>query len=265
MIRLAPARLAAHTAHRVGGEVPLMVVVHREADLGEAARAVSAVAPSWRALGAGTRVLARDEGHTFAVLRLGHGFSRISREERVVEVGAAAPVPALYAAAARWGLGGLPPWSAVGSFGASLALDPWGEVVESVRFLYRGKEREGTLEEARASRLILGARLRLSPADSGALTRKLSARLAQGGFSAWYPWSRELRHQLTRVEVPGVRVYAVWVPPTAPEMLVNLGGATALELSAVHRSIQERVKKLRGEELGSSAHWWGQSPGGGLR
>ncbi|MBN2800690.1 MAG: hypothetical protein JXX28_16235 [Deltaproteobacteria bacterium] len=258
LVLLADEPLAAHTAHRTGGACALLAVAHREHALGDAIRAVSAVSPSWRPLGAGTRVVAKDGEHPGALLRLGSDYQRVTVEEHGLTVGAALPLPALYAIAARLGFAGLPAMQGVGSVGASLVLDVWGEEVSEVSYLWRGRPQWGALEQARRSRLILGVRFSLRAGRPEVLGRKLRRRLGEGGLSSWYPWSARLRRQLARVTVPGVRVHTVWVPPAAPEMLVNLGGATAEELALVHRSVQDRVRKLRGEEIGSAVQWLGR-------
>jgi len=260
--------LARHTAWRTGGVCAAWFVVHRRYALPRVLAACRERGWRWNLLGAGTRTVARDGGVAGAVIRLGTDFATVERDGGCWTVGAAVPVPALLAAASELGQGGLETLGAVpGTVGASLALDPWPDVVESVSFLRRGSEREGSLEEARARGLVVtGARLRLDADRPEAVRARVRARLDGSGTSTWVRASDQLdpRSALTRADLAGVRLRRVAIPPAAPEILVNLGGGTAADLDLLHRAAVERVRRHRGVELETVIRWLGkrESPPG---
>ncbi|HMV69981.1 MAG TPA: hypothetical protein PKA64_24285 [Myxococcota bacterium] len=68
----------------------------------------------------------------------------------------------------------------------------------------------------------------------------------------------ELRRLLRRSALGDVRLRDVAVPSVCPELLVNLGDATAKDLALVHRSVVERVHQVTGLELGDRMRWVGR-------
>ncbi len=266
------APLAAHTARRTGGPCEAFVVVHAREALGDAVQAIRDAGWSQTVLGAGTRTVVRDGGLAGAVLRLGTGFGGLSRDALRWDAGAALPVGALVAATVGAGHGGLEELAGVpGTLGAALALDPgpgrgWGGVVEVVYFLNRGRIREGTLEEALKPRspVIVGARFLLDLSDRERLEARVRARLAASRAWSWYaaPGRVDPRKLLGQASVGGVRLRDVMVPEAAPEMMVNLGGATAADLALLERSVVDRVSRERGVELKGAVRWAGRHRGG---
>lgn len=242
--------LAAHTALRTGGPTTLMVA-HTDDDLEEALGQCRERELRWTALGAGTRVVARDGGLAGAMIRLGTGFATLDAGDEVWEVGAALPVPALVVAATAVGRGGVAErLDTPGSLGASLVLDDWGDLVSEVRVLWRGRPRWRPPEAARRTRLVLGARLRL-PLSGGSLRPELLG--ARGGWV-----SRDSRGDLVRSGLAGVRLRGVCLAEPAPELLVNVGGGTAADAGLLLRSALERVRRLRGVSLTSQVRWLGR-------
>jgi len=221
----------------------------------------------WRVnwLGAGTRTAARDGEHGGAVIRLGTGFAEIEPDGDGWRVGAAVPMPALLSAAVAAGRGGLTghAWTP-GSVGASLVLDTgWSPVVDSVTVLKRRKPVEVTLAEARKGKgvLVLGARLTLPNDPERALRSALRAQ-SQPRPGSWYQGARrkqDLRTLIRSVRLQMVRLRQVAIPGEAPELLVNLGEGTATDLQMLHRSVVERVKKVRGEQLTGRMRWIGSA------
>ena len=180
--------------------------------------------------------------------------------------GAAAPVPAVVTAALDWGMAGLESEiGTAGSLGAALALDPgpaggWSSIVEQISFLYRGRERSAPLEELPKSAIITEVRFRLS-LDDGAARRSALEVLRRGPRSPWFERTPRVRprEELRRVALSGARLRAVVMPEPSPELLVNVGGATAADFSLLHRSALERVEKRRGVKLSSRIRWVGRN------
>ena len=258
--------LARHTALRVGGRCDALVLVHREQVLLETLGVASEWGPlHW--LGHGTRTLIRDGGVAGVFVRLGTDFSTMDRTNgEVWTVGASVPVPALLEATRGACLSGVECLAGVpGSFGAALAVEEDLEtVVQSVRFVHRGAIRHGTLEEARkgrASRLILGATLVLTPSTPGAVRDAMlaarAARLPPGSY--WQaPRGGKLRRRIERSGLAGVRLRRAQVPESAPELVVNLGGASASDIQLLARSVRDRVKLHTGVTLEPRYRWQGR-------
>ena len=213
-------------------------------------------------LGAGTRVVVWDGSFPGVVFRLGTDFAHLESVDGGFSAGAAVPVVAVVAAARDAGLRGIESFAAVqGSLGASLALDEgWSDWVSSVRFLHRGKVREGPADEVLGGkRIVLGATLRLAQGDPAKIAKDISKRLADDHPGSWYlpPKRRNLRKIFQSVQLPMVRLRRVAIPDAAPETLVNLGGGTAADLALLHKSASDRVKKSRGLDLDSRLKWIG--------
>lgn len=261
--------LARHLALRVGGPCRALLVVHSETALLE----TLSVASEWGTvtpLGHGTRLAVRDGGVPGVFIRLGTDFARIDRTHgEAWTVGASVPVPALLEAARGAGLSGVERLAGVpGSFGAALAAEEDLEaIVTSVRFVHRGRIRQGSLEEARkgrASRLILSASLALTPSTPGAvreaMTVSRAARLPAGSVFK-QPKGGRLRRRLLRSGMGDVRIRRAVLPKEAPELIVNLGGASSSDIALLLKSATDRVKQHTGIVLEPRFRWLGQRGG----
>jgi UDP-N-acetylmuramate dehydrogenase len=254
--------VARRTPLRTGGPCGAWVVAH---DVEGVAEVVSDCrAADWKltVVGACTRTVFRDGPIDGAVMRLGTGFCSL-REDWTV--GAAFPVAALVAAAARAGRAGIESFAcSPGSVGASLLLDPgWDDVVAAVSVLRRGKAVEVDLDEARTKKpIVLEARLALRPEEPAAVekrTRDTWVKQRPVPCGSWYEGGRRgaLRTALRSVRLPLVRLRDVAIPDSAPELLVNLGGGTAADLSLLHKSALERVCAVQGDDFRSRVKWVG--------
>lgn len=256
--------MSRHLAARVGGPVDRWVVAHEEAALIEAIEGLRRDGVSWAVLGAGTRTLVRDGGVAGGLIRLGTGFSTWSIAGAGMTVGAGAPAAAVAAAAAAAGLAGLEELAAVpGSFGAVVALDegPWRAAITQVRFLpSRGKPRWGTAEEARAARIVLEVQLTLTPEAPAAVQARTIAALRGAAASWWAPPRRATaRKVIERAGLVDVRVRDVWLPRAAPELVVNLGRATARDVQLVLQAATERISRETGLDLAPRVRWVGRA------
>lgn len=258
--------LARHTAWRTGGRCGAFVVAHDRAGLQTVLADCRSAGWRWTLLGAGTRTVVRDGGIEGVVLRLGPELGAIRHLGQARwEVGAAAPVPALVAAATRAGHSGVEPLTCVpGSVGASVVLDGlWDEVVEEVAWLHRGRERWGEPSEARArKRIVLAVRIRLVASDPSKVAQRVRSNLRRErpyAPSSWYgaPKRGSLRRVLATVQLPLVRLRQCAIPEVAPEVLVNLGHGSAADLALLHKSALHRVQQARGLALQSRVRWVG--------
>ncbi len=252
--------LSRHLPLRTGGPCRAWLVVHQPDDLGGALAACKQRGWKWRVLGAGTRTVGRDGPCASAMVRLGTGFGRIDRRaDGTWLVGAAVPAPALLSALGTVGV--VPPsglGAVAGSVGASVLLDDtvgWEQSVVRVELLRRGRRVWATLAEARGARRVVVLAVELAP-DGRTVPVDVTVRPRSGRFSAG---PREVRRSLRRVGLPSTRLRGIHIPEVAPEMLVNLGGGTARDLQLLHRSVLERVARLRGLTLESQMQWTGRA------
>ncbi|MBW1876940.1 MAG: FAD-binding protein [Deltaproteobacteria bacterium] len=260
--------LSRHTALRTGGPCDAFVVVHAPEALAESLALCRERGWAWTLLGAGTRTVVRDGGLAGAAIRLGQGFSTLVRDGLCWDVGAALPVGALVAVVAAAGHAGLEDLSGTpGCLGAALALDDgpgrgWAGVLETVRYLRRGRMVEGTLPEALVGRrpVVLGARFRLAEGDPEVIQAQVRKRLAASRAWSWYepPVRAQVRAAIQHSSLAGVRLRHVLIPVAAPETLVNLGGGTAADLALLERSVLDRVKRQRGIDLKPRVRWAGR-------
>ncbi len=255
--------LAAHTASRTGGCCDAWIVVHRCEQFLAALAGCRAQGWTWRLLGAGTRTLVRDGGVRGAVISLGTDFCGVERRDDVWVIGAATPMPALMCVIReQTGVLPLKLQSTPGSVGAAVVLDReldglWKQAIVWMRFLSRGRVVTGSFDEFMACKrralLEIGMDLR---------ALKEPARLVDASHSS--PWFRgragsSVRAELRRAGMGEARLRRVAMLKQAPELLVNLGGATARDFDLLHRSVLERCKASGGVELHAQTQWLGQA------
>jgi UDP-N-acetylenolpyruvoylglucosamine reductase len=253
--------MAKHSPWRVGGPCDAYVVVHRREALGDALTGLRDAGWSRTLVGAGTRTVFRDPGVAGAVLRLGVAFGRVAEHGEGWSIGAATPLAVLAAlpgAPAAW----RPLRRAPGSLGASIVLDDgWEPWVDGVCAHARGAERWTELSEFKArgaNAVVVEVRLRRAPREAGAHGPALG--LPTSWFSPGKGAAKpgELRRLLRKAALADVRLREVVLPAVSPELLVNLGGSTARDLSLLHRSAIERVHQVAGIELGDRMRWVGK-------
>ncbi|MFT7522044.1 MAG: UDP-N-acetylmuramate dehydrogenase [Kiritimatiellia bacterium] len=255
--------MSAHTAWRTGGPAPWFLVVHRREALLQVLALFKAHKLGWSVLGAGTRTVVRDGGLRHVIVRLGVDFSRIEvLGTGVVSVGAGVPAPALAWWAAGRGLSGVEVLArAQGSVGGAFSQGLAADVIEQVTVPLRGRLQEVGPDRAQSAKLLCGVALRLRPEGSKKVLKRTRKNLkGRAALPSWYqkPKSGVAAAELRRVQMDGVRLRDALVPRSSPEMVVNLGSSTAQDLNLLHNSALERVAKLRGIKLESSARFVGR-------
>ncbi|MBX2798749.1 MAG: FAD-binding protein [Myxococcales bacterium] len=259
--------LSRHTALRTGGCCEAWAVAHTAEALAALVDGCRKQSHRFLLLGAATRVLFRDGPVAGVVARLGAGFAQLRDDGESWHVGAACPVPSLVARACEVGAAGFEAHACTpGSVGASLLWDDDWEGVEAVEILRRGKVVEVPHEAVRGKRtvLVLGARLRVTPADAASVRRRVVDRLRHGEPvppGSWYRATKPdaIRDVFRSVRLQMVRLRQVAIPQAAPETLVNLGGGTAADFALLQKSAVERVKKVRNEQLEGRLRPMGQA------
>jgi UDP-N-acetylmuramate dehydrogenase len=285
---LADEPLARHTTLGVGGPVPVYL---EPASAAEAARALDLLAQEgllYRVLGAGSNVVAADEGLDFAVVATA-GLNRPPRfDGERVTADAGVFLPRLAREAASRGLAGLEFGIGIpGSVGGALRMNAgaWGSdmarVVESVvavrpgaadeqpfapRFAYRSAGVD-------AATLVTGVCLRLAAASASATLARIDALVAErrrtqpvaarsAGCAFRNPEGDHAGRLVEAAGLKGLSRGAAQVSDLHGNFLLNRGGARATDVLALLEEVKARVEERFGVKLVEEVVIWRGSAGG---
>ena len=270
--------LAALTSFRIGGPAALYLEPESETDLAAAGEALRVGGIQVLVLGKGSNVLVSDEGFPGLVLRLGRGFRWVARDGERLTTGGAMPLPALAGVALRHGLSGI-------EFGVAIPASVGGAIRMNAGA--HGREMADVLERVNVYRLEEGVSETLTPDAVGFAYRRTSLpanavvtggvlRLAAGDPRAIHDQmdeAREWRRRTQPVTEPncgsvftnppedyaarlidaaggkGVRVGGAVVSPKHANFIVAEPGASAADVAALIRQIQEMVERTSGVHL----------------
>lgn len=277
------APLAAWSTLRIGGPARALL----EPDSGEAVRRLVAACNEagipWLVIGGGTNLLVADAGFPGVVLVLGRDFAGISesgidRDGRsLVEVEAGCSLARLLGWSQRRGLGGLEFSAGIpGSVGGAVVMNAgaWGREIKDVLAGLRLLLADGAIERRErpalafayrrwsgpAGALVLGATFALTPAEPAVIRevcrRHLLARrgkqprgVASAGSFFKNPPGDYAGRLIEAAGLKGLSVGGARVSEVHANFLVNSGGATAAEMLALMRLVQEKVLAMSGIAL----------------
>lgn len=296
--RLGPDRLIEHapmdyyTSFQAGGAADLLVTPASEGELAAALAILEERGIPTLIMGNGSNLLVRDGGYRGAILRIGPALGALSTIEGGISAGAGALLKEAAAFALAQGLSGLEFASGIpGSVGGAVFMNAGaydGEmkaVVAAVRVLSRDGQRIDTLPvEAmdygyRRSRLmenggiVLSAAFRLEPQEQEAIAARmadLSLRrkekqpldLPSAGSFFKRPPGHYAGQLIEAAGLKGHRVGGAAVSEKHAGFLVNLGGATASDILALMREVQEAVERTAGVRLEPEIRIVGDDPAG---
>ena len=283
------------TTWRVGGPAEWFAEPADGAQLVALARWARARQLPLRVIGAGSNLLIADQGLaglTVCLRRL-QG-SRVDGESGVVEAEAGEPIPTLARKVARAGLHGLE-WAvgipgtvggaAVMNAGAQggctaewldsvLVLDPSGSG-ESLRL--RATDLDFDYRHSRLQQeplLVLSARFQLEPGhDPAAVSARTSANLHSRTSTQPYqqpscgsvfrnPEPEKAGRLVESLGLKGTRIGGAEVSPLHANFIVNTGGATAADIDALIKLVQQRVWESTGINLHPEVKRLGFPPDG---
>ena len=283
------------TTWRVGGPAEWFAEPADGAQLVALARWARARQLPLRVIGAGSNLLIADQGLaglTVCIRRL-QG-SRVDGESGVVEAEAGEPIPTLARKVARAGLHGLE-WAvgipgtvggaAVMNAGAQggctaewldsvLVLDPSGSG-ESLRL--RATDLDFDYRHSRLQQeplLVLSARFQLEPGhDPAAVSARTSANLHSRTSTQPYqqpscgsvfrnPEPEKAGRLVESLGLKGTRIGGAEVSPLHANFIVNTGGATAADIDALIKLVQQRVWESTGINLHPEVKRLGFPPDG---
>ena len=269
--------MSRHTTFRVGGPADVLFLPESGGDVARALAAAKALGVEAYVIGNGSNLIVRDSGVRGLVIGLGEGMSAVSREGNVVAAQAGATLARVSAFAQGEGLSGLEFASGIpGTLGGGCAMNAGAyggqlsDCLIDANVLVNGEEQTWTVQDMamgyRTSRplreggVVLSARFRLTPDDPQAILarmKELNARRRDkqplNSPSAGSTFTRPEGHfagaLIEGAGLKGRRVGGAQVSEKHAGFIVNTGGATAADILALIRVVQDAVRAKDGVAL----------------
>lgn len=267
--------LARYTSMKIGGPADAFVVPVDETDLREALRAARAARVPVMVLG-GTNIVVRDGGVAGLVVRLSglKGIRPAGEHRLYAEAGGL--FPTLSHAAKDAGLSGLEFACGIpGTVGGAVVMNAGtrdgeiADVLESVRLMtFEGEMLQlpgATLgfryrESHLPPGVLVGCTVALRSDDPSAIERRMQAileyrrqtqplHLPNAGCVFKNPPGRSAGQLIDELGLKGHRIGGVQVSERHANFMVNVGGGTAKDLTALIRHVGARVERERGVTL----------------
>ena len=277
--------LKEYTSFRIGGAASVLLLPKTAAELQACLRVLSEYGETPYIIGAGSNILAPDEGLDRVVicLRSMAEVRRVSENEIEAEAGALLSKTAVFAK--NEGLSGLEFAHGIpGTVGGAVFMNAGAyggeisQVCKAVTVLERsGEIRELSCDEAafgyRTSRfeksgeIVLCARFSLIPASSDEIGAKMAELLQRrrasqpleqpsAGSTFKRPVGGYAAALIDQAGLKGLRIGGAAVSEKHAGFVVNLGGATAADVRALIAQIQEKVKENSGIQLEPEVRIW---------
>ena len=283
--------LAGYTSFAIGGPAEALVKVRDRRELTALLGFLRRTDVPWRIIGKGTNLLVRDEGFAGVVILLGEGFRQMEfgpcRSRRcVVAVGSGCSLAKAAAVCMDRGLGGLEFAGGIpgtvggavimnaGAWGGDMAavirtvtvLDPEGERIllrENLHFGYRCWR---DFPKFCDRTIVVAVELELQEDDPQQIRHRHAALQArrragqppgQGNAGSFFknPAHAGAGRLIEAAGLKGTRIGGAMVSKQHANFLVNTGGATAADVLALMRLVQEKVRQDSGVELEPEVHF----------
>jgi UDP-N-acetylmuramate dehydrogenase len=272
------APMSLHTSFKIGGPADVLVIPKEETDIAAVLAFARETGTPLTVLGNGSNVLVRDKGIRGIVLVLGNTMKYARREGNRMVFSAGLSLAAASRAAGEAVLTGMEFAVGIpGSIGGALYMNAGaydGEmknVVVSARLLsYEGTEftltrealhlgyRHSVLQERPA--IVLDITTEMQPGDKDAIQQKMedfSSRRASrqplempsAGSTFRRPEGHFVGPMIEKAGLKGYRIGGAEVSRKHAGFVVNAGGATAADVLALIRHIQETIRRTDGVEL----------------
>jgi UDP-N-acetylmuramate dehydrogenase len=227
-------------------------------------------------LGVGSNVIVRDGGIRGVVIRLLRGFTGIAVEGHEVVAGAGAPDLNVALTAREHSLAGLEFLSGIpGTIGGAFPTNAgaYGSELVEVLISAEAVDRAGRIftvtarelglsyrhSDAPADWIFTSARLRASPGDQLAITRRINEidaartvsqpRSRTGGSTFANPAGHKAWELIDRAGCRGLKVGGAQVSEKHTNFLINTGTATASDIEALGEEVRRRVLDKTGVQL----------------
>lgn len=269
--------MSRHTTFRVGGPADLMYFPASSSQLVKALNAAEERQIPVLVMGNGSNMIVRDGGIRGLVIVLGERFSQISIEGEILSAQAGASMARVAAAAQAASLSGLEFISGIpGTLGGGCAMNAGAyggqlsDVLVDAEVYRNGEIRTLSREELkmgyrttlplREGGIVLSARFRLTPDDGEAIMARmkdLNARrrdkqplnFPSAGSTFKRPEGYFAGALIEQAGLKGRTVGGAQVSEKHAGFIVNIGGATAKDITDLIALVQEEVRRASGVQL----------------
>jgi len=285
------APLSAWTTFRIGGPAEALVTVNETEELQSVISLCNEENIDWKLLGRGSNVLISDEGFSGIIIILGDGFKSLSRPEKldngsvVVQAGAAVGLSRLVDWAAGRGLSGLEFAAGIpGTLGGALVMNAgaWGSELgalvhqvtvvgdddikrvsgKDLTFSYRCWD---DIYKSLDKYIVTCVDVQLAVSETRAVQEKMRefrrqrwerqpVGMPNAGSFFRNPAGNSAGRLIEASSLKGLRVGDAEVSEKHANFFVNRGNATAAEMMALMRTVQNRVKRDSGISLEPEVH-----------
>ncbi|HIQ75100.1 MAG TPA: UDP-N-acetylmuramate dehydrogenase [Candidatus Cottocaccamicrobium excrementipullorum] len=270
--------LKCHTTFRAGGPARYFVEPGNEKELAAVIQACRQADVPWFVLGNGSNLLVSDQGFPGTVIRIGKGFSAISREENQIQAGAGLLLSQIARRAWEEGLSGLEFAAGIpGSLGGAVVMNagaygfemkdvlakvrvltPEGECVwipaEELKFGYR------TSCILQQKYVVLGAVFSLHPGERAKIRARMDELAAlrrqkqplefpSAGSTFKRPEGYFAGKLIQDAGLRGFRIGDAQISEKHCGFVINRGEATAAEIMEVCRRVSDEVYRQFGVRL----------------
>ena len=270
--------LSAHTSFHIGGPADALVLPGREEDIAAVLRFTAETATPLTVLGNGSNVLVRDKGIRGIVLVLGNVLKYHRQEGSRMVFSSGLSLAAASRLAGEAGLTGMEFAVGIpGSIGGALFMNAGAydgemkDVVTAARLLDYdgtvrtvGKEeldlgyRHSVLQERHA--IVLDITTELKPGNPAAIQAKMNdfsqrrqskqpLEMPSAGSTFRRPAGHFVGPMVEKAGLKGYRIGGAQVSTKHAGFVVNAGGATAADVLALIRHIQDVIRRTDGVEL----------------
>ena len=279
--------MARHTTFRVGGPADVMLMPESAEQVVAALDAARACGVPALVIGNGSNLLVRDGGIRGLVVALGERFARVHLDRNIIEAEAGASLARVASVAQGAGLSGLEFASGIpGTLGGGCAMNAGAyggqlsDVLVDARVLLDGALRTLTKEEMqmgyrttlplRAGGIVLSTRFALTPDDPEAIMERMKELNARRRDkqplnypSAGSVFKRPEGHfagaLIEGAGLKGCAVGGAQVSEKHAGFIVNVGGATAADVEALIRRVQDAVEADSGIRLETEVRILGEA------
>ena len=269
--------LSGHTSFRIGGPASLLAIPYGEQSLAELLVRIKRQKLIYYILGNGSNLLAQDRGFKGVVIKITKGFKKISRDKNRLTVDSGYSLPALVDYCAKEGLAGLE-WAVgiPGSLGGALVMNAgayggqmadsvkkvWGFTPDGKKLKLSPKQINFAYRQAHYPKgfVITGAELELKPGRRSTIEKAMrlyfSKRkknqplsLPSAGCIFKNPQGDSAKRLIAVAGMKGQKLGGAAVSVKHANFIVNQGGATAAEVLALIKTIQQQAYQKLGIRL----------------
>ena len=264
--------MAKHTTFRVGGEADFLVEIGNARELSNIIKYLKQTDHKYFILGNGSNLLVGDKGYAGVILRLGQRFSEITVDGNSITAEAGAMLSVVAKTAAKQGLTGMEFASGIpGTMGGAVVMnagaydgemkqiitevtvmDENGEILtldnESMEFGYR------TSVIKNRSFIVLSAKITLQPGDEEVIRAKMEdfaerrrskqpLEFPSAGSTFKRPEGYFAGKLIMDAGLRGYRIGGAQVAEKHCGFIINIGNATAADISELMKEVAEKVEE----------------------